>query len=384
MIVRQKREMVRLQNDRSKSVRVVLVLFMGVYLIGQEAPTAIQSPSAITLQTVPTEPNARPTVPSNSTSVSSTSAPQSGNAPAPQSGGISPQESKPEESKKDEPGMFVMRKQVDEVALHATVIDEKDGLITNLERSAFTVFEDGQPQPITSFHHEDVPVALGILIDNSGSMREKRKKVNQAALNLVRASNPQDEIIIVNFNDEGFLDQDFTSDIGKMKQALEKYDTHGSTALYDAVDGAATHLKWSAHREKKVIFVVTDGEDNASRDSLEKVVQLLQQEGAPAVYAIGVLGEEKQERARHELQVLAERTGGIAFFPKTLDEVDQISRTVAHDIRTQYSIGYKPTKPRSAGGYRVIQVEARAPSHHKMNVRTRNGYYAGQSSNPQN
>jgi Ca-activated chloride channel homolog len=277
-------------------------------------------------------------------------------------------------------GMFVLRKQVDEVALHATVIDEKDKLITNLDRSAFTVFEDGHQQTITSFRHEDIPVSMGIVIDNSGSMREKREKVNQAALNLVRSSNAQDEVFIVNFNDEEFLDQDFTSDIGKLKEALGKYETSGGTALFDAVDGAAQHLKRNARLEKKVLFVVTDGEDKDSRDSLEQAVQALQEEGGPTVYAIGLLGEEKQRRARRALQILAQRTGGIAFFPKTLDEVDQISKTVAHDIRNQYSIGYKPTNPKTTGGYRQIRVEATAPGYHKLSVRTKSGYYATQKS----
>jgi len=277
--------------------------------------------------------------------------------------------------------MFVMRKQVDEVALHATVIDDKDRIITDLNRAAFTVFEDGHPQAITSFRHEDVPISLGILIDNSGSMREKRTKVDAAALNLVRASNPADEVLVVNFNDEGILDQDFTSDIGKLKQALDRHESRGLTALYDAVEGTATHLKGSATREKRAIMVVTDGADNASRESLDKVLASLQQEGAPTVYAIGILGERKEaerQRARQALQLMAQRTGGVAFFPETLDEVDQISRTVARDIRNQYAIGYKPLKPRSAGGYRVIRVEARAPGYRGLSVRTKRGYDATQ------
>jgi VWFA-related protein len=279
--------------------------------------------------------------------------------------------------------MFVMRKQVNEVALHATVLDDQERIITDLNRSAFTVFEDGHPQAITSFRHEDVPISLGILIDNSGSMREKRAKVDAAALNLVRASNPDDEVLIVNFNDEGILDQDFTSDIGRLKEALERHETRGLTALYDAVDGAAAHLKGSATREKRAIFVVTDGEDTASRDTLDAVLASLQQEGAPTVYAIGILGEQKQvqqQRARQALQLMAQRTGGIAFFPKTLDEVDQISRSVARDIRNQYAIGYKPLKPRSDGGYRVIRVEARAHGYRNLKVRTKRGYDATQNS----
>lgn len=223
---------------------------------------------------------------------------------------------------------------------------------------------------------------MGIVIDNSGSMREKRDRVNKAAINLVRASNPRDEVFVVNFNDEYYLDQDFTSSIPKLREALEKVESRGGTALYDALVASADHLKKNARLEKKVIFVVTDGEDNASRESLETAVQRLQAENGPTVYAIGLLGEEKQRRARRALQEIATRTGGVAFFPKTLDEVDEISSSVAHDIRNQYTIGYKPTTPKSVPGYRTIRVEARAKGYGKLTVRTRSGYYPGQEKGP--
>ncbi len=278
----------------------------------------------------------------------------------------------------DSQGVFVFRKDVDEVMLHATVVDDKQHIITNLDRTAFTVFEDGKPQNIISFHHVDIPVAMGIVIDNSGSMREKRSKVNQAALNLVRSSNPRDEVFIVNFNDEQYLDQDFTHDLLKLKEALEKIDARGGTALYDAVVASADHLKQNARLEKKVIFLVTDGEDNASSETLEQAVKQLQLEGGPSVYAIGILGDEDHpKRAKKALQIIADRTGGIAFFPKTLDEVDNISRTIANDIRNQYAIGYKPLSPKKAGEFRQIRVEAKAKGHSKLVVRTKSGYYAG-------
>ncbi|HUC29332.1 MAG TPA: VWA domain-containing protein [Candidatus Acidoferrum sp.] len=292
-----------------------------------------------------------------------------------------PSQEKPEENKNlGDQGVFVFKKDVDEVLLHATVVDDKQHLVTNLEKGAFSVFEDGKPQNIISFHHEDIPVAMGIVIDNSGSMREKRNKVNQAALNLVRSSNPHDEVFVVNFNDEYYLDQDFTNDLLKLKEALEKIDARGGTALYDAVVASADHLKRNARLEKKVIFVVTDGEDNASNESLEQAVKQLQEENGPSVYAIGILGDEEHpKRARRALEIIAQRTGGIAFFPKTLDEVDEISRTVARDIRNQYTIGYKPTNPRGAGGFRLVKVEAKVKGHGKLTVRTKSGYYAGQA-----
>jgi Ca-activated chloride channel homolog len=276
-------------------------------------------------------------------------------------------------------GTFVFRKQVEEVVLHATVVDDKQRIVTSLDKGDFNVYEDGHPQTITSFRHEDIPVAMGIVVDNSGSMREKRQKVNAAALNLVRSSNPNDEVFIVNFNDEYYLDQDFTSNIKKLQEGLEKIEARGGTALYDAVVASADHLKKEAKLDKKVILVVTDGDDNESAETLEQAVRRLQGEGGPTVYAIGILEkDEHPKHARRALQIMSERTGGIAFFPKTLDEVDAISREVAHDIRSQYTIGYKPTTPKNQGGYRQVKVDARSRSYGgKLTVRTKSGYYAG-------
>jgi Ca-activated chloride channel family protein len=291
-------------------------------------------------------------------------------------------QSAPDQASTDS-GVFVFKKEVEEVVLHATVIDDKNHLVTTLDQSAFSVFENNQPQTIASFRHEDVPVAMGIVIDNSGSMREKRDKVNRAALNLVRSSNPQDQVFVVNFNDEYYLDQEFTSNINKLREALEKVEARGGTALYDAIVASSVYMKDHSKLQKKVLFVVTDGEDNASRESLEEAVRRLQEENGPTVYAIGLLGEEKARRARRALETIALRTGGISFFPRTLDEVDAISSNVAHDIRNQYTIGYKPTTPKTAGGYRAIRVEAKAKGYGKLVVRTRSGYYPGQEHAPQ-
>lgn len=277
---------------------------------------------------------------------------------------------------------FVYRQQVDEVTLHATVLDQKHHLVTDLGQRDFTVYEDGQPQQIKYFRREDVPVSIGILVDNSGSMRTKRNAVTKAVVNLVQASNPNDEVFIVNFNDEPYLDQDFTGSIPKMRDALERVDTRGGTALYDAVYAAADHLAKGAKLQKKVLLVVTDGEDNESRMSLEQAIRAVQSDQGPEIYTIGILGDEgKQRRAKRALEALSVQTGGVAFFPRNLDEVDEISREVAHDIRNQYSITYKPTNPQSNGGYRQVKVVARAPGYKDLEVRTRTGYYANQETN---
>ena len=334
----------------------LLVLSLSLWCWGQAAPNTAPPPSS----TPPTPPPSQ-TQPQ--------AQPGANGAPQGQQPGQAPEG--------QDNGVYVFRSQVEEVILHATVYDEHDRMVTDLSKSAFQVFEDGVPQKITSFRREDIPVAVGIVIDNSGSMRDKRPAVNQAALNFVRSSNPQDEVFVVNFNVEYYLDQDFTASVPKLKDALEKIEARGGTALYDAIVASADHLKKQARLEKKVLLVVTDGEDNASRESLEQAVRRLQAENGPTVYTIGLLGGERQRRARRALATIAEDTGGVSFFPKDLSEVDRITQEVAHDIRNQYTIGYRPTRPQSQGGYRSIKVIAHAHGYKKLQVRTRTGYYAG-------
>jgi len=277
-------------------------------------------------------------------------------------------------------GVYTLTRDVDEVVLNCTVVDGDGHLVQDLSRDDFHVFEDNTPQNIVSFSHSDVPISLGILVDNSGSMRDKRAAVNTAALDLIRASNPEDEAFVVNFSDEAFLDQDFTSDINKLRQGLSHIDSRGGTALYDAVVASADQLAQGAHRSKQVILIITDGEDNASTLNLEQTIRRVQDLQGPVVYSIGLLfgdddrGQEAH-RARRALQLLSDETGGLAFFPKSLADVDVVAAEVARDIRNQYTIGYHSSKPASLGGYRTIRVDAHAPHHGKLYVRTRSGYY---------
>ena len=366
---------------RNKRLFPLLPLLLGLFLALPGAFAQSTPPAARDLEI----PGAKPPEIPKPPPVQPVQPPPSATAPAPVQPGASVQpgataqpQNQGQAPSREDNGVYIFRAQVQEVVLHATVVDEKHRIVTNLARNDFQVFEDGQQQQITSFRRQDVPVALGIVVDNSGSMRDKRPAVNQAAINLVRASNPKDEVFIVNFNDEYYLDQDFTDDVPKLKEAMDRIESRGGTALYDAIVASADHLKKNARLEKKVLLVVTDGEDNASRESLEQAIRRLQAENGPTVYTVGLLGEERQRRARRALQEMAEQTGGIAFFPKDLSEVDSITQEVAHDIRNQYIIGYKPTTPQDRGGYRSVKVEARAPGYKHLLVRTRSGYYAGQ------
>jgi VWFA-related protein len=277
-------------------------------------------------------------------------------------------------------GRITFTQDVDEVVLNASVFDSGGHLVQTLDRAAFQVFEDNVAQKILSFRHEDIPVSLGILIDNSGSMHDKRTAVNKAAIDLVHSSNPGDEVFIVNFSDTAFLDTDFTSDIGKLNDGLSHIESKGGTALYDAVVAAADHEAESARRPKQVLLVITDGEDTASTTSLENTIRRIQDLSGPVVYAIGLLfGDEdsahSRRSAKRALLDMTEQTGGMAIFPHSLNDVDACAAEIAQDIRSQYTIGYKSTKPVALGGYRVVHVEAKAGRFSKLTVRTRSGYY---------
>ena len=274
---------------------------------------------------------------------------------------------------------FVLHTDVDEVVLNATVLNGSQ-LVENLTRNDFQVSEDGVRQNIISFQHTDLPVSMGLVIDNSGSMYQKRPSVNKAALDLVLASNPQDEAFVVNFSDEAFIDCDLTSDAGKLREGLSHIDSRGGTALYDAVAASADKLAADAKRPKQVLVVITDGDDNASSLDLEQSIRRVQQLSGPVIYTIGLLfgndmTRSQARQARRALELLSQETGGMAFFPRSMEEVDQIAAEVARDIRSQYTIGYHSTKPASVPGFRTIEVTAESRGMGKLTVRTRTGYF---------
>ena len=318
----------------------------------------------------PVQPAAQPPV----TQAPVTQAPAT-NVPQPPTGeGAQPADAAPDQ----DAGVFVFKKSVEEVVLRATVVDDQRHPVTGLDQSAFTVFEDGVQQRVTSFHRQDVPVAMGIVIDNSGSMRDKRDKVNEAVLNLLRQSNPQDEIFVVNFSQDSYLDQDFTSDLDLVHQALQKVSMRGTTALYDAIVASSVHLINNTRLDNKVLLVITDGEDNASRETLEEARQKLQQKKGPTLYAIGLTGGDLGRQGHDALEGLADSMGGASFFPSNLDELDNISLTIGRDIRSRYAIGYKSSNQGQNSNYRRVQVTAQARGYHQLTVRTRAGYYPGE------
>lgn len=276
------------------------------------------------------------------------------------------------------PPAFTFTANVGEVLVQTDVLDKRGREITNLPAVDFNVYENGVKQTIKSFSHDDAPVSIGILVDNSGSMRPKVVQVDRAALNFVRSSNPQDEVFIVKFNDEYHLVAPFTNSIPALEKDLGSIEPESSTALYDAVINADTYLRQYGRNPKKVLLVITDGQDDASSHSLETALRLLQSQNAPLIYAIGLVDKDDSRGARREgqrvLQEFADATGGLAYFPKSLEQVDGITRMVAQDIRQQYSLVYRSNQ--TAPGFRAIRVEIHDPHRKHLTAHTRKGYVA--------
>lgn len=274
------------------------------------------------------------------------------------------------------------------VVLHATVTDKKGHMIDDLGRNDFEVSEDGHPQKLAVFSHTDVPVTMGIVIDDSGSMRPKRPSVAAAALDFVKTSNPDDQVFVVNFNDVYYLDTpgNFASNMEQLKAALDRIDSRGGTALYDATYASLDHLKLG-NRDKRVLLVITDGEDNSSRYTLDQLIRYAEKSNAE-IYTIGLLGGDNSgglfrihsggdRHAQKVLKEIADATGGRAYFPKSLDQVNAICEHIAHIIRDQYTLAYYPSNTARDGTFRTVRVEAYMPGTHKrLTVHTKPGYFA--------
>lgn len=264
------------------------------------------------------------------------------------------------------------------VVLHATVVDKNGRLMTNLGQNAFRVFENNVEQPVKKFKREDVPVSLGMVIDNSGSMRDKRRRVEAAALAAIKASNREDEVMVVNFNDEAFDDsQGFTNNLRRLEEAISRIDSRGGTAMRDALSMTIDFVTKKGKRDKKVILVITDGNDTAStQTTLERLVQKAH-DSEMVMFFIGLLSEEDNREARkakRAMEALAKATGGSAVFPASVEEVEAIAVAIAHEIRNQYILEYSPTNQQMDGSFRTIKVTANGPN--RPTVRTRSGYYA--------
>ena len=263
------------------------------------------------------------------------------------------------------------------VLLQATVVDERGAPVTDLDRDAFAVYENRKRQPIEIFHREDVPVSIGLLIDNSGSMRTLRAKVEAAALAFARASNPMDELCVVNFADKVDLDVPFTSDLDVLERRIARGDSIGGTALWDAIGTAQSYVGDHATRPRRVLLVITDGNDNASVARMSPVIRQAQR-GNIVVDAVGLFASDaaKAVHGRHDLEEITRATGGNAYFPVDINQIEAVVIDLARQIRNQYVIAYAPQNPALDGTYRTIRLTASAPGKNHLEVRTRRGYVA--------
>jgi Ca-activated chloride channel family protein len=271
-----------------------------------------------------------------------------------------------------------IRVSVELVVLHATVQNRRRTLVSGLDKEHFQVYEDGVLQRIESFRQEDIPVTVGLVVDNSGSMGQKHPEVVAAALAFARSSHPEDELFVVHFNENVWFglpdDTPFTDQEAGLRVALSRIKADGMTALYDATAAALVHLK-KGKWDKKVLVIISDGADNASQHTLDQVMALAEQSGV-IVYTVGLFQPEDPDRNPGVLRRMARTTGGEVFLPRSLKDVVPVCEQIAHDIRNQYTLTYVPTNSKQDGAYRAIEVKARASGQGRLIVRTRAGYYA--------
>lgn len=267
----------------------------------------------------------------------------------------------------------------EEVVLNCNVLNHQGKLVNGLKQSDFRVWDDQVAQKIVSVQQTDSSVSIGLLVDNSGSMGPKRAGVTKAALDLIEASNPDDQTFVVNFADQAFIDQDFTANLGKLRMSLSHPSMMGGTAIYDTVITAAKKLEQTAARPRKAIVLITDGEDNASKANMSQAIRQVQDLKGPVIYSIGLLFDQETgdqvRKARHDLQALSDETGGIAFFPKSVGQIDTVAQEVAQAIRNQYTLAYRASRSNGTNSWHTVKVEAKAKGYPRLKVHTRPGYW---------
>jgi VWFA-related protein len=263
------------------------------------------------------------------------------------------------------------------VVLYVTVREGKTGFVGDLKKDNFVVKEDGKVQEIHQFSRDDVPVSVGLVIDNSQSMLNKKNEVVAAAKAFVAASNPNDETFVVHFNDKVTFglpaSQMFSSDREELGKAIDKMTLYGETALYDGIQVALKHLE-EAPVTKKALFVISDGGDNKSSSKMKDVIKAAELSGA-LFYAIGIYDPLDGDANPDVMRKLAQGTGGEAFFPKSLDEVSGLCESIARDLRNQYTLVYAPPEHANDSSFHKIEVSVKDPQKRKLNVRSRSGYY---------
>jgi VWFA-related protein len=276
------------------------------------------------------------------------------------------------ETKDDE---FTLNVNVDLVELHVSVVDEKDLTVSGLKQENFKIDEAGVSQPISVFKHEDIPVSLGLVIDNSRSIEPRKQRLDAGAIGFVHKGNPEDETFIVHFDDVARISHDFTPHIDELERTLAATKPFGQTAIYDALNLALDHIEKGQH-QKKAILLITDGVDNVSAKSLEETIDRVKRSRV-LVYTMGLLSVTGGDKAETSLIKIAEASGGRAYFPEDADQARIMMERIARDLREQYTLGYFPTNPARNGAWRSVRVTLTPPVGYspKLKVEYRHGYY---------
>ena len=276
---------------------------------------------------------------------------------------------------------FTISVDVDLVVFNVTVLDGNRRPVPGLTADSFHIYEDGREQRIRIFQPEDTPATVGLVIDNSGSMSNKRRDVVTAALEFIGASQHDDEMFIVDFNRKPWLglpdSMPFTNNVSELRAALLQTRTEGTTALYDALELSLNHLK-DGTRQRKALVLLSDGGDNASVARLDDVLRMAQQSSA-TIYCIGIYDPFAKDKNPSVLRKIAKVTGGESYFPTTSSDLHEVWPRIAGTIRGQYTIGYVSTNPVRDGSYRSVKITAGNKRGKALEVRSRPGYLAAKN-----
>ena len=271
---------------------------------------------------------------------------------------------------------------VELVTVNATVTDNQNRVITGLDKEHFKIWEDKLEQKIDTFSAEDVPVSLGVVFDVSGSMKDKISTARDAAVTFLKTGNPEDEYFLTVFSNRPEVAEDFTTDISRLQTKLVFEATKGMTAMYDAVYLSLEKLKGGTNT-KKALLLITDGEDNRSRYTFSNVREFVKEQNVQ-IFAIGITGDFSSQLSagrsgRAMIEELADITGGHAFFPDSVYDLEDICTKIAVELKNQYVIGYKSTNEIRDGKWRRIRVKVEGPKGvGPLNVRNKSGYYAAE------
>jgi Ca-activated chloride channel family protein len=273
---------------------------------------------------------------------------------------------------------FRVQSEVDLVLLDVSVKDSQGGFVSGLQKDNFRIFEDKQEQPVSVFGAQDAPVTVGLVVDNSGSIRPVKPEIVTAALTFVTQSNPQDETFIVNFNDQVQMglpdDIPFSSDPQVLRQALLSNPAQGRTAFYDGLKRALEHIE-KGRLDKKTLVVIGDGGDNMSETTKDELTAMAERSPV-TIYTIGVYNSRDKGKDPGFLKKLAHITGGEYYHPENTSELVGVSEKVAHDIRNRYTVGFAPDVSTFDGSKRKLRIHVTGEDGRKLEARTRTHYIA--------